>query len=371
MDGVNRKAQRHQFNLSIACAVISTLSIGIRIYCKIRHKQGVHSDDYWIIVGLTFYCACVATIPMVTWRSIGGQGLNEPLDIIANDLSSAYLLEDYLKSEFVGFTFLICATYAIKMSILLFYRRILLVTQCYRRISLGLMILSTSWFISTEVANLLSCQPMDAFWHRTKPGKCLNFNALFIGTALVEAVIDLIILLLPLRVILTLHLPMRTRVAVAGIFALGGLAVVTNIIRIHYVYQLNGKKVSPDGAQMWVNIHVLTAIVCACCPVYKPLWVSISQGVKDALSRYARYILTMLGRSNNTSENTSHVRMGNMGNRGDAEASTDQILSQDTLATERNSMGRIEVRIVGGREVDAKSLHIPSGDIEDSRTVDV
>ena len=138
---------------------------------------------------------------------------------------------------FLGFTFLVCATYAIKMSILFFYRRILLVTPGYRHISLGLMILSTAWIIGTEIANLLICQQVDAFWHRAKPGKCLNFNAMFLGTGIVETLIDLIILVLPLRVVLGLHLPMRTRVAVAGIFALGGLAVITNIIRIQYIYQ--------------------------------------------------------------------------------------------------------------------------------------
>jgi hypothetical protein len=126
------------------------------------------------------------------------------------------------------------------MSIIFFYRYALLVTQGCRRISLGLIVFSTAWFIGTEMAALLICQPVDAFWHRTKPGKCSNFNAVFLGTGIVDSFIDLIILLLPLRIIFTLNLPMRTRVAVAVIFVLGGLAVITNIMRIQYVYHPYG-----------------------------------------------------------------------------------------------------------------------------------
>lgn len=65
--------------------------------------------------------------------------------------------------ELLGFIFLSSATYSIKMSILHFYRRVLLATPGYRRISLGLIIVSTAWYISTIISTLLTCRPLDAF----------------------------------------------------------------------------------------------------------------------------------------------------------------------------------------------------------------
>lgn len=146
---------------------------------------------------------------------------------------------------FLGFTFVTTAIYAIKMSILFFYRRIFFITVGYRRASLAIMLVSTAWFIATQIANLLMCQPIDSFWIRTKPGKCMNFNVMFLGTGIVDTLIDLAILLLPIRMAFTLHLPMRTKVAVAGIFALGGFVVITNIVRIIYIYQPNQKYGKP------------------------------------------------------------------------------------------------------------------------------
>jgi hypothetical protein len=63
MYGLSTQGQS-QFNAGVACASISSVAVAIRIFCKIRHKQGVHADDYWIIVALGFY---LATVGVVIW----------------------------------------------------------------------------------------------------------------------------------------------------------------------------------------------------------------------------------------------------------------------------------------------------------------
>lgn len=103
--------------------------------------------------------------------------------------------------------------------------------------STALIVVSTMWFIAAQVANLLTCQPIDSFWNRLKPGKCFSFSAMYLGTGVVDAVIDLAILLLPIRMAFKLHLPKRSRIAVAGIFSLGGFVVVAQVVRLAYIYQ--------------------------------------------------------------------------------------------------------------------------------------
>jgi hypothetical protein len=83
--------------------------------------------------------------------------------------------------------------------------------------------ISTAWFIAAEVASLLMCIPIDSFWHRMTPSRCLNFNLFSLIIGIFDIVIDTAILILPVRAVLSLQMPTRTKVLVSGIFLLGGL----------------------------------------------------------------------------------------------------------------------------------------------------
>lgn len=122
------------------------------------------------------------------------------------------------------------------MSILCFYDRLFSVKPLYRNLTWAAMALSVTWFIAAEIANLVTCRPVDAFWHRLKPGKCFNFNIMALWLGSVEAGIDLFILAIPIHMAFDLHLPLRARIAVASIFTLGGFSIVTNVVRIRFMY---------------------------------------------------------------------------------------------------------------------------------------
>lgn len=114
------------------------------------------------------------------------------------------------------------AVFAIKFSVLLFYRQIF-IQPFYRRASMFLLGTSTVLFIVSEIVWLNICAPLDGFWHRLKPAKCMNSNNYLLGAGLSDALLDTLIVLLPIRMVFTLHLPRRTQIALCGIFALGGL----------------------------------------------------------------------------------------------------------------------------------------------------
>jgi len=63
---------------------------------------------------------------------------------------------------------------------------------------------------------------------------------MYLGTGIADALIDVTILVLPIRMAFKLQLPMRTRLAVIAIFALGGFVVVAQIFRLTYVYNPHG-----------------------------------------------------------------------------------------------------------------------------------
>lgn len=86
-----------------------------------------------------------------------------------------------------------------------------------------MMGVATAWFIGVQIANLCICLPIDIFWHRTKPGRCLNFNLFYLVAGITETVIDAAILALPIRAVFTVQIALKTKLLVSGIFLLGGL----------------------------------------------------------------------------------------------------------------------------------------------------
>lgn len=70
MFGLNHLGQQ-QFNAGVACAVLSGAAVVIRIFCKVRHKQGIRSDDWWIIVALAWYWASVSVVIWGKSRTLG------------------------------------------------------------------------------------------------------------------------------------------------------------------------------------------------------------------------------------------------------------------------------------------------------------
>lgn len=87
---------------------------------------------------------------------------------------------------------------------------------------------------------LLQCRPVYAFWSRVDPRNPLspsdyhcdiNQRRYYYGTAIPNIVTDLAILGLPAPYIWQLHLPIRQKLAVTGIFLVGLLCVALTLMR--------------------------------------------------------------------------------------------------------------------------------------------
>jgi hypothetical protein len=137
----------------------------------------------------------------------------------------------------IGNTFLVTAFYTCWLSVLIFYRRLFFVNGTYRHISLAMIVVSTAWFVTEMTVNWLLCIPIQAFWDRTLAGKCIDINAFCLAAGIIDTIVDLLIILMPVRMALGLRLPKKPKVAVAGVFALGGFVVVTDIMRTKYMYR--------------------------------------------------------------------------------------------------------------------------------------
>lgn len=96
-------------------------------------------------------------------------------------------------------------------------------TRPYRIASAILVGVSSVWFVAAFITGLVICIPVDHFWHRTSPGRCLNFGAFFASINSFEIVLDTAILAIPIWGVFSLQMSTRTRTIVLGIFLVGVL----------------------------------------------------------------------------------------------------------------------------------------------------
>lgn len=78
--------------------------------------------------------------------------------------------------------------------------------------------------IAVFFADLMQCTPISFVWDKTiLDGTCIDVVSFYFGTAGISTFTDLWILVMPMPMVWGLHLPLRQRVIIMVLFALGGV----------------------------------------------------------------------------------------------------------------------------------------------------
>ena len=112
-----------------------------------------------------------------------------------------------------------------KTSVIFLYRRIFTV-RSFRHVADVAIAATTAWGISFTLVTAFQCTPVSTIWNQFEinyTAYCINQQAFYMATAVTDVVIDLFIFSLPIPMVLKLHLPTRQKIAVAGMFLLGGM----------------------------------------------------------------------------------------------------------------------------------------------------
>lgn len=79
--------------------------------------------------------------------------------------------------------------------------------------------------IGSVFTSIFQCTPIRYSWNKAIEGHCLDSNKHYIGGPMTSFLLDLIILILPLRPNRMLHMPVRRRLSLMLILCVGGLWV--------------------------------------------------------------------------------------------------------------------------------------------------
>lgn len=142
----------------------------------------------------------------------------------------------------------VVSTGLIKMSVLLFYRRIV-----DRSISRTFIIINWTC-IATFAASIViflflpfvACTPLSAFWDQVNPAlrknmyphKCVNEGAHLLAATIISCIQDFIATTIPASLWRKITLPTRQKVALAGVFAIGYSGCVIAVLRTYYIWKI-------------------------------------------------------------------------------------------------------------------------------------
>ena len=112
----------------------------------------------------------------------------------------------------------------VKISILLLYRRIF-DTAAFRKKTLVVGMLCIIWFFIAIFLEIFQCHPQSAAFDPEMlfTDHCIAMQSYLGGVTATNMGIDVIMLLLPAHMVWRLKLPVKQRIALSGIFMLGGL----------------------------------------------------------------------------------------------------------------------------------------------------
>ncbi|KAF7559195.1 hypothetical protein G7046_g4969 [Stylonectria norvegica] len=188
----------------------------------------------------------------------------------------------------------------VKTSALLFLLRLGGQKRRVRIAIISLLVFNAALMISIFICCIMQCKPIDYFWERAAvsapKGSCFDMYAFYVVTAALTILTDILVLSLPFWIFLSLKLPLRVRLALVGVFVMGGVVTVMSILRLAWLvetlYYPKSDNKGSDIRFIYSSIETNMAIVCACAPALRPLCIQwfprFFSSLKSSANKYSR-----------------------------------------------------------------------------------
>ncbi|KAK1676801.1 hypothetical protein BDP55DRAFT_608412 [Colletotrichum godetiae] len=285
----------------IILAVLASVAVVLRLMARFLQGHSLKADDWAILASLLLVGA---TVGLSIAGGAYGAGNHvwsfTPLNLtqvfkVTSPSPSSNVIITPKPQILYAYTFIYgTACAATKISILLFYQRIFLLSTASSpsfKISLTLgYVLSIAYPIIIWATMANACSPISFYWNQFvgEQGKCIDINTFYLALAIINMVNDVIVLLIPIPQILKLQMSGRKKAAVCSIMLLGSFVCVASIVRITYLSTFSHAlditwQMGP--VFIWSAIEPSIAIVSACLPHLAPLRRLVHHKISSSLGR--------------------------------------------------------------------------------------
>ncbi|MCJ1272070.1 hypothetical protein MMC22_011977 [Lobaria immixta] len=258
------------------CITIAVIAVLFRFISRRMCKASIQADDWMIIVAL-----------LLAAGEVGG-GLvcmhNLPECVSFNGGKHSILLTNpkgFAKSVLATEYFYTSAIAAVKISILLLYRR-LFPDRGFRIILWGFGAFILTYSTVQLLVTLFQCQPIRGAWDPFIKAKCIKLNLEFMIMGSLNVVTDVTTWCLPMPLLWSLKISIERRLQVMSMFLLGGFVCVISIYRVPKIgtLSLSDAPWSDVDACVWGVVEVCVGIVSACTPTLRPLFNWVFHGLR-------------------------------------------------------------------------------------------
>ncbi|KAF4969026.1 hypothetical protein FSARC_3680 [Fusarium sarcochroum] len=234
---------------------IAALVLVLRLLARRTTTAGYGIDDWLAVVAYTGALG----YSIVGLIFAADYGLGRPLkDGPANLTEDERLERSYLLLWLGSLTYTIGLAGA-KFAILTFYWRLFKYSNSRIPIQI-VMVLCGCWFVARMLLLTLQCIPTQAYWDVARRDLDCHVKTAtyFYSTVLTHAILDIVILVLPLLEVFKMHLPLGQKIAVMALFGFGAVVCVLTILVIRLSFLFDGKS-REVALEMGVHIALAAA----------------------------------------------------------------------------------------------------------------
>ncbi|KAI9148472.1 hypothetical protein HJFPF1_12304 [Paramyrothecium foliicola] len=304
--------------IGIFMIVLTVPFVLARTVISIRQYKGLLPDD-WLT-----YLGYIIMVGLYTFNEFQYKKLLDPTTIDLTDQTKT------------GLAIPIVAAFSLwtsKAPILMVYIRIFGVQAWLRWACHIVLIVSALGYIASFIPAIIKCRPLDTPHTPEKWVECSESN--FTGSAVagvVSVVVDLCILIFPLRPIYLLNLSTRRKIGLGIVFCSGIFGLLASILSLVYKIQLfHGKLANLGGVLATMLLQLVEsaiALIVGCVPAASGFWYGFikTSGVWGSIAsfgtRLVSNIVTVTTKSNSKSisqyrdENYDTARLHSIRSRG-------------------------------------------------------
>ncbi|KAH9908176.1 hypothetical protein F4778DRAFT_720642 [Xylariomycetidae sp. FL2044] len=266
---LSENRQPELYAAAILPCFFALVCVVLRYWCRWIKGVGFWLDDW--LVAFALLCAIGLTANEFWWipRSVG-----KHIQVFGPDV---------VKDWYIGF-FLCELTYTgvivfVKLAILALYWRIFSKNSSIKLPIAILTVAVLMWGIAVFLLVLLQCIPTRYLWDKTIEGSC-NVDSLkfLFAISVPNILIDIALLALPIPYVIKLNVSKSQKKAILSIFLLGGFVIIASILRLYAVLtQPSNDDLSWNvvNQSIWATTEAGVAIISACLPTLRPLWIAI------------------------------------------------------------------------------------------------
>ncbi|GAP86916.2 putative ribosomal protein L36e [Rosellinia necatrix] len=212
--------------VTAGAAGITTVAGLIRILTRLYCTKKVRFEDYLALLSFAFYISATVLVARIT---------SEP-GIFVHQWDLLFSGVEHFTILYVYTTILYCVTLmCIKTAILLEWINIFIPHHAHNTfwwICWAMIVANLILYTATIITINLICIPRQRIWRRWVPGTCINIDVFNIFIAIFNLIFDLLILVLPHRILWRLAITTKKKIGVSFVFSFGAFACVSAAGRV-------------------------------------------------------------------------------------------------------------------------------------------